>query len=135
MASSSAAHSRVDPTTSVNMKITVPDGIPPTIPPVSHETCRDAPVRPCGEEGKSTTGRILTMKVTEKGQVTIPKELRDALGIGAGTEVEFERCDDTIVVRKSARAATRGSQLVERLRGRGDVTMTTDEIMALTRGA
>ena len=34
------------------------------------------------------------MRVTEKGQVTIPKELRDALGIGAGTEVAFERADD-----------------------------------------
>ena len=74
------------------------------------------------------------MRVTEKGQVTIPKELRDALGIGAGTEVEFERSDDTIVVRKSSSAPTRGRQLVERLRGRGDVVMTTDEIMALTRG-
>ena len=83
----------------------------------------------------SNTGKIPTMKVTEKGQVTIPKELRDALGIGAGTEVEFERNDDTIVVRKSAGATTRGRQLVERLRGRGDVMMTTDEIMALTREA
>jgi AbrB family looped-hinge helix DNA binding protein len=74
------------------------------------------------------------MKVTEKGQVTIPKDLRDALGIGAGTEVEFERRKDTIVVRKSHRGATRGRQLAERLKGRGDVAMTTDEIMALTRG-
>ncbi len=74
------------------------------------------------------------MKVTEKGQVTIPKDLRDALGIGAGTEVEFERRKDTIVVRKSDRSPTRGRQLAERLRGRGDVEMTTDEIMALTRG-
>lgn len=75
------------------------------------------------------------MKVTEKGQVTIPKALRDALGIGAGTEVEFERSDDTIVVRKASGAPGRGRQLVERLRGRGDVAMTTDEIMALTRGS
>ncbi len=74
------------------------------------------------------------MKVTEKGQVTIPKELRDELGIGAGTEVEFERRGDGIVVRKSNRGTTRGRQLAERLRGRGDVAMTTDEIMALTRG-
>lgn len=74
------------------------------------------------------------MKVTEKGQVTIPKGLRDALGIGAGTEVEFERDDDTIVVRKIGRTPTRGQQLAGRLRGRGDVRMTTDEIMALTRG-
>lgn len=73
------------------------------------------------------------MKVTEKGQVTIPKELRDALGIGAGTEVDFERSDDAILVRKSPDKPTRGRKLVERLRGRGDVGMTTDEIMALTR--
>ncbi len=75
------------------------------------------------------------MKVTEKGQVTIPKELRDALGIGAGTDVEFERRNDAIVVRKSNRHPTRGRQLAERLTGRGDIEMTTDEIMALTRSA
>ena len=48
------------------------------------------------------------MRVTEKGQVTIPKDLRDALGIGAGTEVEFERRQDAIVVRK-AKAALLGA--------------------------
>ena len=74
------------------------------------------------------------MRVTEKGQVTIPKELRDALGIGAGTEVEFVRDGDVIVVRKIREGNTRGVQIAERLRGRGDVNMTTDEIMALTRG-
>ena len=73
------------------------------------------------------------MKVTEKGQITIPKELRDALGIGAGSQVEFERNHDTLVVRKVADGPTRGQQLAQRLRGRGDVVMTTDEIMALTR--
>lgn len=75
------------------------------------------------------------MKVTEKGQVTIPKEIRDALGIGAGTEVEFDRSDDAIVVRKSTHGPTRGRLVAERLRGRGEVAMTTDEIMALTRGS
>ena len=73
------------------------------------------------------------MRVTEKGQVTIPKDLRDALGIGAGTEVEFERAADTIVVRKVTNGHTRGRRLADRLRGRGDVRMTTEEIMALTR--
>ncbi len=73
------------------------------------------------------------MRVTEKGQVTIPKHLRDALGIGAGTQVEFIRNDDAIVVRKVSDEPTRGRQLVTRLRGRGDVRLTTDEIMALTR--
>jgi antitoxin PrlF len=75
------------------------------------------------------------MRVTEKGQVTIPKDLRDALGIGAGTEVEFERDDDRIVVRKVHDGPTRGRQLANRLRGRGDVRLTTDEIMSLTRQA
>ena len=74
------------------------------------------------------------MRVTEKGQITIPKELRDALGIGGGTEVDVERRGDTIVVRKAERGPTRGQLLADRLRGRGDVAMTTDEIMALTRG-
>lgn len=73
------------------------------------------------------------MRVTEKGQVTIPKELRDELGIGGGSEVEFERADDAIVVRKVGDGPRRGRRLVDRLRGRGDVRMTTDEIMALTR--
>jgi antitoxin PrlF len=73
------------------------------------------------------------MRVTEKGQVTIPKELRDALGIGAGTEVEFERRKDAIVVRKAKAPTGRGTRLAARLRGRGDIEMTTDEIMALTR--
>jgi antitoxin PrlF len=73
------------------------------------------------------------MRVTEKGQVTIPKELRDALGIGAGTEVKFERADDTIVVRKVEGGSNRGRELVTRLRGRGDVRLSTEEIMALTR--
>ncbi len=74
------------------------------------------------------------MRVTEKGQVTIPKGLRDELGIGAGSEVDFERADDTIVIRKVSVDPSRGRRLVERLRNRGDVAMTTDEIMALTRG-
>jgi antitoxin PrlF len=73
------------------------------------------------------------MRVTEKGQVTIPKDLRDRLGIGAGTEVGFEEVPEGILVRKVA-IPTRGSRIADRLRGRGDISMTTDEIMALTRG-
>ena len=86
------------------------------------------------EASRSKTGRIRTMRVTEKGQVTIPKELRDEFGIGAGSEVDFERADDTIVIRKVSDGLGRGARLVEQLRGRGDVAMSTDEIMALTRG-
>ncbi len=73
--------------------------------------------------------------MSEKGQVTIPKQLRDALGIGAGTEVEVERADDAIVVRKVEGGSNRGREMVNRLRGRGDIRLSTDEIMALTRQA
>jgi antitoxin PrlF len=75
------------------------------------------------------------MRVTVKGQITIPKELRDALGIGAGTEVAFEMAGDTILVRKVEGGSTRGREMVNRLRGRGDVRLSTEEIMALTRQA
>ncbi|GAA1880482.1 AbrB/MazE/SpoVT family DNA-binding domain-containing protein [Lapillicoccus jejuensis] len=71
--------------------------------------------------------------VTDKGQVTIPKHLRDELGIGPGTSVEFELEGDRLVVRKAVDRPSRGQRLVERMRGRGDVSLTTDEIMALTR--
>jgi AbrB family looped-hinge helix DNA binding protein len=74
------------------------------------------------------------MRVSGKGQVTIPKRLRDALGIGAGSEVRFEQADDTIVIHKVRDEPTLGDRLVERLRGRGDVVMSTDEIMSLVRG-
>lgn len=73
------------------------------------------------------------MRVTEKGQVTIPKHLRDELGIGNGTEVEFQRDDQSIIIRKLDNGDTRGSRMVGRLRGRGDVQLTTEQIMALTR--
>ncbi len=59
------------------------------------------------------------MRVTGKGQVTIPKDLRDALGIGAGTEVDFERTGDTIILRKVSEGPTRSRRLADRLRGRG----------------
>lgn len=73
------------------------------------------------------------MRVTEKGQVTIPKDYRDRFGIGAGTEVVFDVVRGDLVVRKVDGVVTRGEQLAARLRGQGDVAMSTDEIMSLTR--
>lgn len=72
------------------------------------------------------------MRVTSKGQVTIPQEVRRRLGIEPGTEVEFEVDDD--VVRLVRRPAGSGAALVRKMRGRARVAMSTDEIMALTRG-
>lgn len=74
------------------------------------------------------------MKVTSKGQVTIPMDIREEMGIYPNTEVEFRRVGDSIEIRKAANNRTRGKLLVERLRGRGTAKLSTDEIMALTRG-
>lgn len=74
------------------------------------------------------------MRIGEKGQVTIPKELRDQLGLGAGSEVAFELQDASLVIRKVDGDRSRGGNLAARLRDRGDISMTTDEILALTRG-
>ncbi len=74
------------------------------------------------------------MKVSTKGQVTIPQEIRERLGILPGAEVEFEVEDDAVKVIPIRDGRTRGRRIVEHLRGRGTVKMSTDEIMALTRG-
>jgi antitoxin PrlF len=75
-------------------------------------------------------------KVTSKGQVTIPKEIRDDFGFLPGTEVEFVREGEGIRVRKLSGGRTRGDEIVERLKkaSGGDIPLSTDEIMALTRG-
>lgn len=74
------------------------------------------------------------MRITSKGQVTIPQHIRERLGLLPGAEVEFEIDGDEVRLRKSAEGMTRGQRLVEHMRGRGSIQMTTDEIMALTRG-
>jgi AbrB family looped-hinge helix DNA binding protein len=76
------------------------------------------------------------MKITSKGQVTIPVEIRKKFGFLAETEVEFEVEGDAVRIKKAegSQAGDRGQKLVEHLKGRGDVDMSTDEIMELTRG-
>lgn len=74
------------------------------------------------------------MKITTEGQITIPEEIRERLGLLPDTEVEFEVVDDWVQVRKAESAKTRGQRLVEQLVGRATTGLTTDEIMALTRG-
>lgn len=70
------------------------------------------------------------MRVTQKGQVTIPLEVRRALGIQPGSDVEFE------VDARGARLVVdrpRAAREIARMRGAGDVELTTDQILALTR--
>jgi len=73
------------------------------------------------------------MRVSTKGQVTIPIELREALGLLPATEVVFERAGDSVRIRKARAKSRRGAAIVAHLRGRGSVSLSTDQIMALTR--
>lgn len=75
------------------------------------------------------------MKITSKGQVTIPKEIRDGFGLLPGTEVEFVPEGGEVCVRKATGGRKRGEEFIEHLREAGkNYTMTTDEVMRLTRG-
>jgi AbrB family looped-hinge helix DNA binding protein len=76
------------------------------------------------------------VRITSKGQVTIPIEIREQAGLLPGTEVDFELDGEgvRIVRARAPRGETRGQEIVRRLRGSATVKMSTDEIMALTRG-
>ncbi len=76
------------------------------------------------------------MRITSKGQVTIPIAIREKTGLLPHTEVDFELDGEAVrIVRaKAPRGETHGERAVRLLRGRANVKMSTDEIMALTRG-
>lgn len=73
------------------------------------------------------------MRVTAKGQITIPQELRERFDLGAGAEVEVVATEAGPLVRP-VRAAGRGRRLVEQLRDRADAGLTANEVLRLTRG-
>lgn len=73
-------------------------------------------------------------RVTTKGQVTIPKEVRDRLGIEPGDEVVFERTDSGYQLRKEAPTTADGSDPFERHRGSADGEQTMPERMRELRG-
>src|SRR5579871_5024345 len=79
--------------------------------------------------------RRRTMRITSKGQVTIPADIRKRTGLLPHTEVEFKFDGNVVrIVRaKVGKQEGRGARVVAHLRGRGDVAMSTEAIMALTR--
>ena len=74
------------------------------------------------------------MRITSKGQVTIPQEIRERLGLLPNTEVEFEVSGHVVRIRKVKGGSRRGKNLLFRMRGKGSVRLSTEQIMALTRG-
>lgn len=79
------------------------------------------------------TGKnAMSVAVTSKGQVTIPKRVRDLLGIEPGTKVEFRANDagEIVLIRADKAPPSRFAKLL----GHAGPGMTTDEVMAMTRG-
>lgn len=77
------------------------------------------------------------MRITSKGQVTIPQQVRTRLGLLPHTEVQFEIAGDharILKVTKPAGIGPRGRKAIEALKGTATTRFSTDEIMALTRG-
>ena len=75
------------------------------------------------------------MRITSKGQVTIPQAIREKAGLLPDTEVEFEIRGGKVVLKPMGRRITRAQRAIGRLRGSlKHVRMSTDQIMALTRG-
>jgi len=75
----------------------------------------------------------MSTTVTSKGQVTIPKEVRDLMGIGPGSIIDFKRAGDGSIVLVKVGKKARPSRFA-RLRGHAGKGLSTDQIMALTRG-
>jgi AbrB family looped-hinge helix DNA binding protein len=77
----------------------------------------------------------MSTTVTSKGQVTIPKAVRDRLNIRAGSAVDFELTPSgQVVLTKAGKKAIAPKSRFDRIRGSATTDMTTDEIMELMRG-
>lgn len=73
------------------------------------------------------------MRITSKGQVTIPVELREKTGLLPATEVRFEIAGNNLLLKKIKTGSSRGRELIARMRGKATRRLTTAQIMALTR--
>lgn len=76
------------------------------------------------------------VRITSKGQVTIPVDIRDEFDLHPGDDVEFVPDEQGPRIVKSKAGRSRGQRVVERMRGTATASldMSTDEIMALMRG-
>ena len=75
------------------------------------------------------------MKLTSKGQVTIPQALREKFGLLPETEVTFEEANGGVLIKPAAATRRREAEAwLKRARGSATAKLTTDEIMSLTRG-
>jgi antitoxin PrlF len=72
--------------------------------------------------------------LTSKGQVTIPKRIRDALSLAPGCAVDFAvNRDGDVVIHKAEKHPNRQPDRFEKMRGKADIKWRTDDLMALLR--
>lgn len=77
----------------------------------------------------------MTTTITSKGQVTIPKQIRDALDLAPGCTVDFAvNRDGEVVIQKAGARAKRKPNRFEAARGKADIKWRTADLMALLRG-
>jgi AbrB family looped-hinge helix DNA binding protein len=75
------------------------------------------------------------MTLTSKGQVTIPKQIRDALNLAPGCAVDFAvNRDGEVVIQKVEAGASRKPDRFETARGKADIKWRTDDLMVFLRG-
>ena len=76
----------------------------------------------------------MSTTVTVKGQVTIPKQIRDALGLVPGTRLDFAvNCQGEVVLHQIDQVNSQKMDRFEAARGKADIKWRTEELMALLR--
>jgi AbrB family looped-hinge helix DNA binding protein len=71
------------------------------------------------------------MKIDTNGQIAIPPDIRERLGLFPGADIQLEVIGDILQIRKPT--PDRGTQIIAAMRGKATNTLSTDEIMQLTR--
>lgn len=87
--------------------------------------------------GITRRGNTSSMKVTVKGQITIPISLRERFGLNPGTEVEFVASEGVLLVKprkRNSKSPSASERWLTKAAGSAKPGISTDELMALTRG-
>jgi len=74
------------------------------------------------------------MKITQKGQVTIPQEMRERFGLVQHTEMEFANGENGVIIRSAQSEKARFRSWLEKAKGSATAGETTENVMLLTRG-
>ncbi len=74
------------------------------------------------------------MRITEKGQITIPQEIREKYGFLPESEIQFVEEKGAVYLSKVPEKKSRGKKLIEQMRNKATVKLSTEQIMKLTRG-